>query len=377
MKILRFMMVICMSLLLVGCFQRIHVLKDADAYFSQNYESVQQEFLAQGFESVILKDLANLEGDEAEMDGLVQRVFINDKDDFKANDSYSPKASVVIEYHSMKKLKLPLSLQEIKGLEADNVVNHFENIGFCSVNIEEVFDLEIDDSMESFQNEVKINGQLVEVDGASYPCNAEVVIVVHRPKQDYQVNLHIQFPSNLFFNKYDVEMYLNEDKFDLLHGEDKDYTLHLGEGTYSLVFKKVEQERIYGSYQFDVKDHMDVSLEIQCDSFNIDVMEKNMQLLEEWNEDSILIDFNEEELEHLYYEDVVTMLQEKGFTNIKLSPAYDLMWGWGQEGKVASVLIQGLSNVQKGQIVPKDCNIYVIYHMKIQSQEQSEEQIHL
>ena len=122
---------------------------------------------------------------------------------------------------------------------------------------------------------------------------------------------------------------------------------------------------------------MDVSLEIQCDSFNIDVMEKNMQLLEEWNEDSILIDFNEGELEHLYYEDVVTMLQEKGFTNIKLSPVYDLMWGWGQEGKVASVLIQGLSNVQKGQIVPKDCNIYVIYHMKIQSREQSEEQIHL
>lgn len=360
----RCLLLILLVFLLMGCQPTITVSHDADDYRHANYLDVQKDIAALGFQNIILNELENLTPNEQGMNGKVRKVTINQKEDFMKNDAFPYNAPVVIEYHSMKKYALPLALEEIRNLEVQNVIHHLTKAGFVNVTTKDVFDIEADDPMDAFYNEVKIDDASVVYDGMKYPCTAKIEILVHRPKQAHVVNLYIQFANNLLFNKYDVEMHVNDDKFDLPHGQDQQITLYLAPGNYSVVFKDVNRKEVLGHYHFYVNQGLDITLGITCHFSRIDVEEESFYQPPIIEENELLIDFTENDFLSQPYQDVVEELKAKGFTNIKTQPVYDIVWGFTPENSVASIWIQNQRDYQKGKVISKDSEVIVIYHLK-------------
>lgn len=72
----------------------------------------------------------------------------------------------------------------------------------------------------------------------------------------------------------------------------------------------------------------------------------------------VLSDFNDEN-----YEDVLSKLEDAGFTNIKTIATEDLILGWlNKEGEVASVTVGGSKEFDTGERYPIDVEIIIEYH---------------
>lgn len=63
------------------------------------------------------------------------------------------------------------------------------------------------------------------------------------------------------------------------------------------------------------------------------------------------------------FEEVVSILEGWGFTNIESVPVYDIVWGFTSPGTTKSVTINGSKNFKKGDIFDKDVSIVVTYSM--------------
>ena len=376
MKLLHMMLIIALSFTLMGCQPKLTITKAANDYINNDYRDVETHLKEIGFHNIAFKELNDLNSERKDEHGKVESISINQYENFKADDVFKEDALIVIEYHSMKKIKLPLTLKEIRYLDASNVTKHFEDVGFENVKIEEVYDLE-EENLNAFENELKINGGKVEREQDAYPCDSEVMIIVHRPIQSFQVDLQIKFPANVMFNKYDVEMYLNGDKYDLLHGEDKEYTLNLTPGDYQLVFKKADNHLVQGQYQLFVNDDVEVKLEVKCSFIKIEVEELDLNYVVELQEDDIQIPFQAYSFQNQPYEEVITYLNQLGFENVLALPVYDIVWGIVQEGNCESVIVNGSTNYVQNSVVKKDVEIIVTYHMKANRQTQDDEQISL
>ncbi|MEE0830471.1 MAG: hypothetical protein UIM26_03300 [Longicatena sp.] len=376
MKLLHMMLILTLSITLMGCQPKLTVTKAADEFINNDYRDVEAHLKEVGFHNIAFKELGDLNSQSKDKHGRVESISINQYDSFKENDVFSEDALVVIAYHSMKKMKLPLTLKEIRYLDASNLIKHFEDAGFENIKVEEVYDLN-EENLNAFENELKINGAKVEREQDAYPCDSEVTIIVHRPTETFQVNLQIKFPANVMFNKYDVEMYLNGDKFDLLHGEDKEYTLNLTPGDYQLVFKKADNHLIQGEYQLYVNDDVEVKLEVKSSFTKIEVSELDLNYVVQLQEDDIQIPFQASSFKNQPYEEVVAYLNQLGFENVVAIPVYDIVWGFIQEGNCESVIVNGSTNYVQNSLVKKDVEIIVTYHMQQNSQSQDEIQITL
>ncbi len=86
-----------------------------------------------------------------------------------------------------------------------------------------------------------------------------------------------------------------------------------------------------------------------------------MSLEEKKNE--IPINYSSSQLEGKNYQDVVLILQENGFINIKTEAKKDLVFGWLEnDGEVEHVDINGDYDFSSGSKFQKDAEIIVTYH---------------
>ena len=78
----------------------------------------------------------------------------------------------------------------------------------------------------------------------------------------------------------------------------------------------------------------------------------------------IAVSYSKKEFEGKFYEDVVDMLKEKGFTNINLRKEADLINGWvNKEGSVKEVIFAGNSDYSKEDRFFPDVKITIVYHV--------------
>ena len=69
------------------------------------------------------------------------------------------------------------------------------------------------------------------------------------------------------------------------------------------------------------------------------------------------------DMEGRNYEDVVTIFEEKGFTNIKTEPIDDLIFGWlTKDGEVEEVSVGGKVDYSPDKWVPADTEVVIRYH---------------
>ena len=133
-----------------------------------------------GFRNVHEETIADLEIADAAKDGVVEAISINGVSDFKGNEEFKKDAKVVVTYHTYKCVSMPFASKDIKNMEENEIYEALKEIGFISIETEEVFDLDPDTTDAECEYGLSINGTSVFEKNAEFPINAEVTIVTHR-----------------------------------------------------------------------------------------------------------------------------------------------------------------------------------------------------
>lgn len=85
----------------------------------------------------------------------------------------------------------------------------------------------------------------------------------------YEVYMMVSCARNLVLNKHDVDILLDNKKLDTLpHGDSKDYTLSLSEGSHKLLFRLNDYPTSYAEFSLNVSEDMTVGFDIKCDFFD-------------------------------------------------------------------------------------------------------------
>ncbi len=334
-------------------------------FVGKNYKEVISELKQAGFsniETVVIEDLSSKSSipDEA-----VEAVSIGDIEDFQIGDTFSPQEKIMVTYHIIKKLNPPLSSDDIQALGHTDIQEKFEAAGFAHVYTEEVFDLDPDNFVGEYKNEVRIDSESSFDSFDSYPFDAKVSIICHRPYEKYTLQVHVDCTPNLIFSKYDIDIFLDNIKqVTLAHGSDADYSFRVADGSHTLTFSKPDAPSINGSATIDaVSTDIAASYKLACYSDRVDVksvyIDRNVVL----SEDEIKILVPASEYRFKDYKDVEAALSNLGFTNIKYNILYDIVFGFTPEGEVSDVTINGTNDFTCGTVFPSDAEVIITYHM--------------
>ena len=259
----------------------------------------------------------------------------------------------------------PYNAADCLGQNYDTVKNDFISAGFIEIYTDAVEDLSYSESerIDTIES-ISIGGNDSFADGEQFSKSDKVEISYHAYKK-VTVSIDVDFLSNIFFDKYGVVVYLNEEKVgELAHGEDKSFSLQVSPGTYTLTFQKKDDTSCVGSIELDVKGDVNASVQISCQSDNICVTPLYIEKIGEVREGEIMMPQALSSFKYKNYLDVQNTLENLGFTNISTEILYDIHWGWTAEGEVESVSIDGNADSVRGDIFSADSPIIITYHMK-------------
>lgn len=123
------------------------------------------------------------------------------------------------------------------------------------------------------------------------------------PKHSVEIN--VKCDGNLFFSKYDVDVYIDDEKVvTIKHGENYVDIVKLTEGKHALIFKKKDDKSVDGKVEFLIKEDTKLNYQIHCNSDKVTIKELGGEKKEEVqeskeNEDSNESDINEKNNESL------------------------------------------------------------------------------
>ena len=241
----------------------IVITRSASEYKNLDISSVQKELADIGFSLIKKEPIFDLNSSSSIDEGTVEEVAIAGNKAFSANDVFSKEDIVVITYHAIPKVKIPPTIKEMSALALSDVVQSFEDAGFVNINTQEIYDLDPDETSEKVRNEITVDNKTNLVGNSEVAFDVPVVIVSHMPFEKYNVVLHIDFVPNWFFSKYDVEFSCNDSfKEKIIHGQDKDISLRLKEGHYTMKFSKYGDSSVSGTVELDVDCDTEAAYEI-------------------------------------------------------------------------------------------------------------------
>lgn len=86
------------------------------------------------------------------------------------------------------------------------------------------------------------------------------------------VNVTFSCTENLFFSRYDIDIYLDgHELLRLKHGSEKTQTLSLEKGSHIFKFSKAGYSSPNGNVQINISSDMSISIELYCTMDYIDV----------------------------------------------------------------------------------------------------------
>ena len=323
--------------------------------------SALQEAGLSDIETIVLDDLTS---SNELYDGAVSKIEINGKADFEKGDEFPFDSKAVVTYHIIRRLSLPVFDAEIKTTMASELRQRLEEAGFVNISTSEIYDLEPGSIDGDFENEMTISGVSSFSSKDQFPFDAEIVLVTHFPYETYPVSVHIDFIPNLIFSKYDVDVYLDSEKQTTLpHGEDGDLLFDLRAGSYELVFCNSEDKSVKGTAAFEVENEITAEYKISCTKDKVDVETVYFEQKGDLSDDEVRLQNSESAFIGEDYKNVVSILSDLGFTDIKEEPLYDIVWGITKEGSVKTVTIDGKTDYRRGDVVNKGSEVVVLYHM--------------
>ena len=341
----------------------LHVPAASNYYKGKNYQIAINELQNAGFvigDPVILEDLTS---DSDKPDGYVESVVINNDDFFHKDDSFPLESIVIVTYHVIPKTALPISSSETKNLQPEEIADTFFNSNFMDVKISEKYDLDPASTPNDITPEVRVGGRTSFQKGEEVAFDAPISIVCHYPYEQYKVHVGIDFISNWIFSKYDVNVFLGDEKLITLpHGKDVELDLNLTPAEYQLSFRNTDDGSVSGEVKLNVDSDIDVAYQIYCHSGYVDVKTQHEERSGLLGDDEIKISSARFAFWKTNYQEVVQTLEQFGFTNIVENPIYEDRPSYFADGDTKCVTINGKDDYQPGEVYKKDAEVIVSYY---------------
>lgn len=339
--------------------------QEATNYSGQDYYKVQKELEQAGFKNITTQKLKDLTEGNIDLNGLIDLVSIDDDTEYTSETNFSPYSKVVISYHTLKEVEIPLSSDATQNIKHPDLAKLFSDAGFTNITVDMAYDQDPDTLEGDFYNEVTVGNLLSFHAGSSIPYNTSISILCHMPYEKYDATIHIDFAPNLIFSKYDVDYELDGKKLGtMVHGTDTDIELRLKEGTYVLSFKENGSVSNCTDVELNLTDDFEAEYDLFCHNGNINLYCEYQEYKHAAGEGQAMAPDSASNFKYQNYKDVVEKLENAGFTNISTAVLYDIVFGWTEEGEVASVSIDGNQEFQRGDVFTADLPITVTYHMR-------------
>lgn len=362
-------MVLCLLgsiILLTGC-GKVKVPADEVAYVGLDYHVVESELKDAGFSDIQTQNIDDLTSDSSMPDGAVEKVMINGSDIFQEKESFPKDASIIITYHNIPKRIFSLTDEEIQSSDKGILKERIKADGFNGdISFREVYDLDPDTINGGYRNEVTINGDIASSQ-MEYPFDASFSIICHYPYEKYDVMVHVNCVSNLFFNKYDVTVRLDGENAGIVeHGKSSDYSFRLKEGQYILGFSESGYESVLGETVLDVKSDIEASYKLYLYSDEISVTTEYYDEKIDIANDEIKMELSADTFKYNNYQDMILQLEKMGFSNIRTNVMEDVILGIiTSVGETESVSIDGNKDFRRGDIFKKNATVIVTYHDEV------------
>lgn len=341
-----------------------YVISDEKSYCGMQYDSVIDELELTGFTDISEVRIEDLSKESSMSDGTVESVLIDGKGEFHAGDKFAKESSVVVTYHIIPRVGIPISSGEIQDVKYTDLAAMFEDAGFPNVVIKEEYDLDPDETDKRWVNEVSVDNDSSFEVNEEVPFDSDVVITCHFPYEKYTVKVKVEFVKNLIFSKYDVDLLIDDEKLETLkHGTDAEYEYRFVEGEYVIKFAEADIPDNYGEATVKVDSDIEITYKISTHYDRVDVEEKFIKHLNPMRGDEIKITGTEYSFRNSEFADVAGELDSIGFTNIYMNPIYDLEADADNAGLVSALTIDGSADYIRGDIFNEDVEIVITYHM--------------
>ncbi|WP_143758343.1 DUF4839 domain-containing protein [Collinsella sp. An307] len=169
------------------------------------------------------------------------------------------------------------------------------------------------------------------------------------------VSLEVECRSNLFFSRYDIAFYVDEELQEVIdHGATKQYEIDLSEGDHVLRFAKEGDNEVDGSVEITVNDNMALKCVLGCTSSQVEV-----QMVE-----SIFPPIASDEAVSMSHDDVREAFEQAGFTEIREEELRDLALDQADHNwLVGSISIDGDDSFDKESSFLADDEVLISYHV--------------
>lgn len=344
--------------------QMVKVPSSAENYIGQSFETVSQELKKAGFTEIEATVIEDLTSDSDIKDGAIETITIDGSSFFQRNDEFPLDAKVEIVYHIIPKIAVPVDSSELDETSFESIGEVFSSAGFVNVSVSEAYDLDPDEIKEDHIIECSVNGREAFKEGDLQPFDSKIIVICHYPYEKYTVKMAVDFIPNLFFNKYDVDLMINGEKYDALkHGEDGNFEFRLREGDYTVTFANATDSSVKGEVSLSVYCDIEASYEIWCYGDYVTVKELFVDYQKALMDDEAKIMGTEYAFRDRNYKNVVKELTELGFINIKTVPVYDIIWGITETESTKQVTIAEKTDYKRGDIFKNNVEVIVYYHM--------------
>lgn len=263
-------------------------------------------------------------------------------------------------------ISFPLSAEECVGMDTDSLETTLSAAGFSNISIETIEDLTSAEAEKLGQVQaIEVGESTAFLKGQEFEEDIEIVIY-RRDFKQCNVEVKVEFIPNLLFNKYDVEVLFDNELIGTMeHGVDGNFECSAYPGEYTVLFDSASTTAC-GETTLSIAWDTEVSYRITCWGDEIVVtllyIDENVAL----TEGEIKLDKSANEYVSKNYQSVASAFEKMGFTNVKCTPLYDIIWGITDEGEIEKVTIGGSTEYVRGDIFTKDTPVVITYHMPIE-----------
>lgn len=150
----------------------------------KDHTSIEKRLKELGFADVDSYEMCDLIYSERSRDGIIERISVAGEEIFDSSMKYDKDVHIIIEYHSLKIVNPPMTSNEAKKQNYNDVVKAFNDAGFGNIKLVQEKDLITgwltkDGSVES----VAINGDTKYQTSASFLVDIEITITYHTFKE--------------------------------------------------------------------------------------------------------------------------------------------------------------------------------------------------
>lgn len=330
----------------------VQVPADYDVFSQKDYATVCNDFLTAGFTNITLIPKYDVGLFDGSKNGTIQSVTVNGESMFFKGTWLPCDTDVRIAYRTKEMKYLGENYQEIGKM--------LSTMGFKDVSLMAQNDLGIRELKKDGQVSSVLIGNVEMSEAEEWNLSAPITIQYHSEQQANEDQVKVTTPSkDLLGEPYEnVVSNLKEMGFANVSA------IALEDLSNELIHKdgSVSKITIGDVEKYSTGEIFDKSTAVSV--FYHSLKSKPMPTAQSQPMDGqVKISVAPKELKGRNYEEVLSMLQEIGFTNVTASPLGDLKKGWlYNEGEVKEVSIAGSKKFSANDIFNSDIEIIVFYH---------------